>query len=189
MAKLGANDLRKRVKLLIEGQPHVILESDFVKPGKGQAFTRVRVRNYINGKIFERTYKSTDTAESCEVISKKVTYQYNDGSTWFFMDMGSFETIEVSKETMGDVAQWLQDGNECDVTIWEGQVLEVVPPIFLIYTVVEAPPAERGDTSGRVMRAAKIDTGATVQIPLFVEVGEKIKVDTRTGEYVERAKS
>lgn len=188
MAKLGANDLRKRVKLLIEGQPHVILDSDFVKPGKGQAFTRVRVRNYINGKIIERTYKSTETAESCEVISKKVTYQYNDGSTWFFMDMDSFETIEVSKEAMGEVAEWLKDGVECDVTIWEGKILEVVPPIFMVYTVVEAPPGERGDTSGRVLRPAVIDTGAEVQIPLFVEVGEKIKVDTRTGEYVERVK-
>ena len=188
MGKLGANDLRKRVKLLIDGQPHVILESDFVKPGKGQAFTRIKVRNYVNGKIIERTYKSTETAESCEVIIKKVTYNYNDGATWYFMDMDNFETIEVSKEQIGDAAQWIQDGNECEVTIWEGQVLEVVPPIFQVYTIVEAPPGERGDTSGRVLRPAVLDNGATVQIPLFVEVGEKIKVDTHTGEYVERAK-
>ena len=104
------------------------------------------------------------------------------------MDMDSFEALEVSKEQIGDAAKWIQDGNECEVTIWEGQVLEVVPPIFQVYTIVEAPPGERGDTSGRVLRPALLDNGATVQIPLFVEVGEKIKVDTRTGEYVERAK-
>jgi elongation factor P len=188
MPKLGANDLRKRVKLLIDNQPHVIIDADFVKPGKGQAFTKIKVKNYITGKQYDRTYKSTETAESCDVATSTMNYLYNDSANWSFMDMESYEQIEVPKESMDGTEKWLLDNTPCEVTVWEGKVLEVVPPPHMNLKIIEAPPGIRGDTSGSVTRPATLETGVEIQIPLFINEGETIKVDTRTGEYLERAK-
>ncbi len=188
MANLGANDLKKRVKILVDGEPHLIVDADFVKPGKGQAFTRCKLKNLLNGKQFEKTYKSNESAEETTVSVTEMEYLYNDGTTWTFMDMQSFDQHEVPKETLGGIELFLLDNTKCEVTIWNSRVIEVTPPNFMVLTVTEAPPGLKGDTAGgRVMRPAKLETGAEVQIPLFVNEGDKIKIDTRTGEYVERA--
>ena len=186
---LGHNDLKKRVKILIDGDPHVIVESDFVKPGKGQAFTKVKVRNMLNGKIFEKTYKSNESAEETSVNFSSMDYLYNDGTMFSFMDMETFEQYEVEKSVLAGADKFLLENTKCEIAMWEGRIIEVTPPNFMVLQVVEAPPGLKGDTAGgKVLRPAKLETGAEVQIPLFVEEGEKIKVDTRTGEYVERAK-
>ena len=189
MGKISTNDFRKRLKILIEGQPYIIIENEFVKPGKGQAFNRVRMKSYLTGKVLERTFKSGEMVEEAVVTMHKMNYLYNDGTNYSLMDQESFETLEVPKDAMGGAEMWLLDNTEVEVTMWEGKVIEVVPPIFMELTVTDAPPGLRGDTSGSVTRPAKLETGAQVNIPLFIDEGTKIKVDTRTGEYVERAKS
>ncbi len=186
---LGHNDLKKRVKILIDNQPHVIVESSFVKPGKGQAFTKVKLRNMLNGKMFERTFKSNETVDETSVVFTEMDYLYNDGTLYSFMDMTSFDQMEISKETLAGAELYLLENTTCEVAIWEGQIIEVTPPNFMVLTIVEAPPGLKGDTAGgKVLRPAKVETGATIQIPLFVKEGDRIKIDTRTGEYVERAK-
>ena len=185
---LGANDLKKRVKILIDNEPHVIVEADFIKPGKGQAFTRCKLRNMLNGKGFERTFKSNETAVETTVSVTEMEYLYNDSSVWTFMDMTTFDQHEVEKAILGGAEKFLLDNTKCEITIWNDRIIEITPPNFMALTITEAPPGLKGDTAGgKVTRPAILETGATVQIPLFVNEGEKIKVDTRTGEYVERA--
>lgn len=186
---LGHTDLRKRTKILIDGQPHIVVDADFVKPGKGQAFTKVKVKNLITGKLFEKTYKSNESAEQCEVTTSNMQYLYNDSTVWTFMDMESFEQIEVEKIAMGGAEKFLLDNMTCQIMVWEGRVLEVEPPTFVDLLITEAPPGVKGDTATNVLRPAVLETGAEVQIPLFIEEGTRIKVDTRTGEYVERSKN
>jgi elongation factor P len=186
---LGHTDLRKRTKILIEGKPHIVQDADFVKPGKGQAFTKVKVKNLISGKIFEKTYKSNESAEECVVTTGNMQYLYNDSTVWTFMDMESFEQVEVEKVAMNGVERFLLDNMECQIMIWEGKVLEVEPPTFVDLLITDAPPGVKGDTATNVTRPATLETGAEVHIPLFINEGTRIKVDTRTGEYVERSKN
>ena len=188
MAMVSTNEFRKRLKILLEGQPYMIVENEFVKPGKGQAFNRVKLKNLLSGKNLEKTFKSGEQFEETIISTHEVTYLYNDSKVWSFMDKASFETMEVPLEQMGGMEVWLLDNTDCELSKWEGQVIEVVPPMFMDLVITEAPPGLRGDTTGKVTRPATLETGAQVQIPLFIEQGEKIKVDTRTGEYVERSK-
>jgi len=172
---------------MMDGQPYMIIENQFVKPGKGQAFNRVKVKNLITGRVLERTWKSGDTVEEADVTYNEVTYSYNDGSNWFFLDPGG-EMVEIPKDALNGADLWLLDGATVQVTWWNGKAIEVIPPTFVDLLIVDSPPGVQGNTSGNVMRAAILETGAEVQIPLFIEQGMRIKVDTRTGEYVERSK-
>jgi elongation factor P len=165
----------------------MIIENQFVKPGKGQAFNRVKVKNLITGRVLERTWKSGDTVEEADVNYNEVTYSYNDGANWFFLDPNG-EMVEIPKDALNGADLWLLDGATVQVTWWNGKAIEVIPPIFVDLLIVESPPGVQGNTSGNVMRPAILETGAEVQIPLFIEQGIRIKVDTRTGEYVERSK-
>lgn len=185
---LGHTDLRKRTKILIDGQPHIIQDADFVKPGKGQAFTRVKIKNLMTGKIFDRTYKSNESAIECDVTQSAMQYLYNDSSVWTFMDMESFEQVEVEKVAMGGAENFLLDSMMCNVMVWEGRVLEIEPPNFVDLLITDAPPGVKGDTATNVLRPAILETGFEIGIPLFIDQGTRIKVDTRTGEYVERSK-
>jgi elongation factor P len=142
----------------------------------------------ISGRVIEKTYKSGESVEEAVVEYSTMTYLYNDGENYSFMDQETFETVEISKENMNGAELWLLDNTTCEVTFWEGKAIEVLPPMFMELEVTTAPPGLRGDTTGHVTRPATLETGAEVQIPLFINEGEKIKVDTRTGEYVERAK-
>ena len=183
-----AADLRKGLKIELEGIPYEVTDFEFVKPGKGQAFNRVKVRNLKTGRVIERTFKSGDTAEGADVVDMELQYLYNDGEHWHFMDPQSYEQLTADAAAMGDSAKWLKEEALCQVTLWNGVPLSVAPPNFVIMTIVETDPGLRGDTSGGGGKPATLETGAVVRVPLFVQSGEVIKVDTRTGEYVSRVK-
>lgn len=188
MGTVSTNEFRKKLKIMQDGQPYMIVENQFVKPGKGQAFNRVKMKNLITGRQLERTFKSGDTVDEAIVTYTEMSYLYNDGSTWFLMDKASMETMEIPKDAMNGAEVWLLENADVEVTWWEGKAIEVIPPTFVDLLIVDSPPGAQGNTSGNVMRPAILETGAEVQIPLFIEQGTRIKVDTRTGEYVERSK-
>ena len=188
MASLGMNDVKNGLKIIVEGQPCVIVDTDFIKPGKGQAFTRVRYRNIKSGRVVELTMKSTDAVDSADVIDTDMQYLYSDGEFWHFMQQDSFEQYSADENAMGDAAQWLKGEEICTVTLWNGSPIAVVPPNFVELQIVETDPGLRGDTSGGGGKPAKLETGAVVRVPLFVGQEEKVKVDTRSGEYVSRVK-
>jgi elongation factor P len=173
---------------MIDGDPYTVVENEFVKPGKGQAFNRVRIRNLKTGRVIERTYKSGETVEGADVHETEMQYLYTDGEFWHFMDPDSYEQLAASEAAVGEAAKWLKEQDVCQVTLWNGQPLTVSPPNFVVLSVTETDPGVRGDTSGGGGKPATLETGAVVRVPLFVDVGELIKVDTRTGEYVSRAK-
>ncbi|RMD78921.1 MAG: elongation factor P [Gammaproteobacteria bacterium] len=188
MASYGTNDLKSGLKVMIDGDPCVIVSSDFVKPGKGQAFTRVKLRNLKTGRIVERTFKSGETVEAADVVDVEMQFLYTDGEFWHFMVPDTFEQYAASKEVVGEAAQWLKGQELCTVTLWNGQPIAVTPPNFVELKVVQTDPGVRGDTSSGGSKPATLETGAVIRVPLFVEEGDVLKVDTRTGEYVSRVR-
>ncbi len=188
MASYGLNDVKPGIKILVDGDPHLIVSADFIKPGKGQAFTRIRIRNLLNGRTTEKTLKSSESFEGADVVETNMQYLYTDGEFWHFMQPDTFEQHQAGKDAMGDAAQWLKGEEECVVTLWNGVPITVQPPNFVELAIVETDPGVRGDTSGGGGKPAKLETDAVVRVPLFVAQGEIIKVDTRSGEYVGRVK-
>ncbi len=188
MATYSTNEFKAGLKLLIDGDPYNILENEYVKPGKGQAFNRVRLRNLKTGRILERTFKSGDTCEGADVVDTELQYLYTDGEFWYFMNPESFEQIAAGSTAMADAAQWLKGEEICIVTLWNGVPMAVQPPIFVTLQIADCEPGVRGDTVTGATKPAKVETGATVKVPLFVNQGETIKIDTRTGEYMSRVK-
>ena len=176
------------MKVVIDGDPCVIIDNEFVKPGKGQAFNRIKTRNLKTGRVVERTYKSGDTLEAADVAEIEAQYLYNDGNEWHFMCQASYEQFAMNTSSVGDSKQWLKEQTDCMLTLWNGVPLAVTPPNFVVLKITETDPGVRGDTSGGGGKPAKLETGAVVRVPLFVAEGELIKVDTRTGAYVSRAK-
>ena len=188
MATFGMNDVRNGLKILIDGEPYVIVDSDFIKPGKGQAFTRIKIRNLKNGRTTEKTMKSNDTVEGADVMDTDMQFLYSDGEHWHFMQPDNFEQFTADATVMGDAAQWLKGEESCVVTLWNGAPLTVAPPNFVELKIVETDPGMRGDTASGGGKPAKLETGATVRVPLFIENGEMVRCDTRSGEYVSRVK-
>jgi elongation factor P len=188
MASISTNEFRSGVKILLDGDPYSIVENEMVKPGKGQAFNRVKVRNLKTGRVIERTFKSGDSVEAADVVEMDMQYLYQDGEFWHFMVPDSFEQYTAGKAAVGDNAQWLKDGTECIVTLFNNQPLVVTPPPHIELKIVETDPGLRGDTATGGQKPAKLETGAVVRVPLFINEGEVIRVDTRTGEYISRAK-
>jgi len=188
MATYSSNDFRPGLKIMFEGEPYAIESSEFVKPGKGQAFARVKMRRLLTGSRVEKTFKSTDSAEGADVVDTNLNYLYNDGEFYHFMHTESFEQFQVEEKTVSDAAKWLQDNAECIVTLWNGRPIAVQPPNFIEAEVIETDPGLKGDTAGTGGKPAKLSTGAVVKVPLFVQEGEVVKVDTRSGEYVSRVK-
>jgi elongation factor P len=188
MASYGMNDVKNGMKILVDGYPCVIVDTDYIKPGKGQAFTRVKYRNIKTGRVVELTMKSTDTVDAADVVDTDMQYLYTDGEFWHFMQPDTFEQHTADKNAMGDAAQWLKGEESCVVTLFNGAPLAVTPPNFVELKIVETDPGVRGDTSGGGGKPAKLKTGAVVRVPLFVGQDEVIKVDTRTGEYASRVK-
>jgi elongation factor P len=188
MATYSTSEFKSGLKIMINGDPHNIVENEFVKPGKGQAFSRVRVRNLMTGRVVEKTFKSGETVEAADVFETDAQYLYNDGEFWHFMHGESFEQYSIGKERVGDAVWWMKEEDICLLTLFNGQPITVTPPNFVEMEVVETDPGMRGDTSGGGGKPAKLTTGATVRVPLFIQEGELIKIDTRTGEYVSRVK-
>ncbi|MBT4963506.1 MAG: elongation factor P [Francisellaceae bacterium] len=188
MSTYSTSEFKNGLKLIMDKDPFSIIDNEFVKPGKGQAFNRVKMRNLKTGRIVEKTFKSGESVEAADVMDTEMQYLYNDGSVWHFMDPKSFEQFEVSGNIMDESSKWIKEEDLCEVTLWNGAPLSINPPTFVILKIVETDPGLKGDTSGGGGKPATLETGAVVRVPLFVQIDELIKVDTRTSEYVSRAK-
>ncbi len=188
MASYGLNDVKNGLKILVNNDPCVITETEYVKPGKGQAFTRLKYRSIKSGRVVELTMKATDNLEAADVVDTDMQYLYSDGEFWHFMNPESFEQVQATKAGVGDAAKYLKGEEDCMVTLWNGTPIAVQPPNFVELKITETDPGVRGDTSGGGGKPATLETGAVVRVPLFVSQDEIIKVDTRSGEYVSRVK-
>ena len=185
---MDTSDIKKGVKMMMDGQPYIVIEFQFVKPGKGQAFTRTKMRNLLTGGVLERNIRSGEKFEPADVVDTNMQSIYPDGDGYVFMNPVSGEQITVGAEAVGDDAGFLIDGTTVSVTIYKGNPVSVTLPAHIIVQVEETEPGVKGDTATNVTKPAKIVTGATVSVPLFINQGEWIKVDTRTRSYLERAK-
>lgn len=188
MSNYNTNELKNGLKLTIDGAPCTIVDCEFVKPGKGQAFTRLKTRNLITGRTVERTYKANETFAGADVNEIEMQYLYNDGEYWHFMVPDNFEQYAISKEKVGDATKWLKEQDVCTAVLWNNDPITIIPPNFVNLEITETDPGLKGDTSGGGGKPATLETGAVIRVPLFVQIGEVIKVDTRSGEYVARAK-
>jgi elongation factor P len=188
MATYSTNEFKPGLKLMLDNDPCSILENEYVKPGKGQAFNRVKFRNLKTGRVIERTLKSGDTLPGADVVDIEVQYLYNDGHEWHFMAPETFEQYAANEALVMDAKQWLKEQDLCTMTLWNGQPLNVNPPNFVTLKVTQTDPGLKGDTAGSGGKPATLETGTVVRVPLFIQIGELIRVDTRTGEYLSRAK-
>ena len=187
MANYSTSDFRPGLKVMVEKDPCTILDNEFVKPGKGQAFNRVKFRNLRTGRVLEKTLKSGETLEAADVLDIEMQYLYNDGDFWHFMEAGSFEQHQADRYAIGEANKWLREQDLCIVTLYNGSPLSVTPPNHVELEIVETDPGLRGDTASGGTKPAKLSTGAVIKVPLFVESGEFVKVDTRTADYLGRA--
>jgi elongation factor P len=188
MTTIQTGQFKNGMKILLDGDPWNIVETEFVKPGKGQAFVRARVKNLNTGRVVERTFKSNETVEGADVIETSMQFLYREGDSWNFMNPDTYEQVTAGEAAMSDAVNWIKEQDTCIVTLWNGQPIQVTPPNFVNLEIVETDPGVRGDTSGGGGKPAKMETGAVVRVPLFVQTGEVIRIDTRTGVYVSRAK-
>ncbi len=188
MTSYSTSEFKPGLKVLLEGEPCSIIENEFVKPGKGQAFNRVRLRNLKTGRIWERTFKSSESIEAANVVAREMNFLYSDGSSWHFMDPNSYEQHAADKVAVGDAAQWLTEQTLCEVTLWNDAPLAIKAPNFVELPVAKTDPGVRGDTAVGGTKPATLPTGAMVRVPLFIEEGDVLRVDTRTGEYQGRVK-
>ena len=163
MGNAICNDFRAGLKIMLDGEPYAVEDSEFVKPGKGQAFARVKLRRLLTGTRVEKTFKSTDSAEGADVVDMNLTYLYNDGEFWHFMNNETFEQLSADAKAIGDNAKWLLDQAECIVTLWNGQPISVTPPNFVELEIVDTDPGLKGDTAGTGGKPATLSTGAVVK--------------------------
>jgi len=187
MVSYNLNQVKVGLKILVNGDPCVIVGTDFVKPGKGQAFTKVKYKSYKTERVNEKTLKASDSFEGADVMEKEMQYLYTDGRTWTFMDQDTYDQVEADSSAIGNSKKWLKEEDLCQVTLLEGNPIVVTPPNFVFLEITETDPGVKGDTSSGGNKPATTETGAVVRVPLFVQQGEKIKIDTRTGDYVSRA--
>ncbi len=188
MATYSTNQFKPGLKIILDADPYNIVENEMVKPGKGQAFNRVRVRNLRTGRVIERTFKSGDSVEAADIVEAEMQYLYSDGEAWHFMNQSTFEQIQASHAVVGDAGQWLKGQELCSVMLWNGEPIGVTPPNFVILKITQTDPGMRGDTATGGTKPATMETGAVVKVPLFIEEGSLLRIDTRTGEYASRAK-
>jgi elongation factor P len=188
MSTYTTNEFKAGLKVMMDNDPCSIIENEFVKPGKGQAFNRVKIRNLKTGRTLERTFKSGDSLEGADVVDLDLQYLYNDGQMLNFMSPETYEQYTFNADKAEDMLKWLKGQDQCIGTLWNGTLMAVAPPIFVILKVTETEPGVRGDTVTGGSKPATLETGATVRVPLFVDIGDLLKIDTRTGEYVARIK-
>jgi elongation factor P len=175
------------MKVEVDREPFLILNNEFVKPGKGQAFNRMKMKNMVTGRVVEKTYKSGDKLTLADVEEKKMRYLYHDGEGGVFMDDVTFDQMTISDTVLQDNRQWLKEEVIFDIVFYKGNIIEATPPTFMELLIQETAPGVRGDTSGRAMKPATTETGAKIQVPIFIEEGEVVKIDTRDSSYVSRA--
>jgi elongation factor P len=187
MAQVSTNEFKAGLKVEVEGEPYTIIANEFVKPGKGQPFNRVKLKHLLTSRVVEKTFKSGEKLDLADVEEFKMRLLYKEADGIVFMDDNSFEQITIPLKVVQDNEQWLMEEVLYDIVLYKGLPIGVAPPTFMEMKIVETMPGVRGDTaSGRVLKPATTESGAKIQIPIFVEEGEKVKVDTRTGEYVSR---
>jgi len=186
---MDTSDIRKGLKLMMDGQPYVVTDFQFVKPGKGQAFTRTKMRNMLTGSTIERNIRSGERFDPADVEDRTLQYIYPEGDAFVFMHAKTGEQVTVQRDVVGDDAGFLMDGIDVTITIYNGNPVSIALPPHIVAQITETEPGARGDTATNVTKPAKISTGATVAVPLFVSEGEWIKIDTRTRSYIERAKA
>lgn len=188
MSTYTTNELKPGLKVMLDGDPCNIMENEYVKPGKGQAFSRVKIRNLRTGRILDKTFKSNETLESADVLDLDLQFMYNDGQALHFMSPETYEQYSIDINKVGDISKWLKGQDACIGTLWNGLPISVSPPIFVTLKVTETEPGVRGDTVTGGSKPATMETGATIKVPLFINIGDLIKIDTRTGEYMARVK-
>lgn len=188
MASVSTNEFKGGLKFMLDNEPCAIIDNEYVKPGKGQAFNRVKLRKLLSGKVLEKTFKSGESFELADVVDIELAYLYNDGEFYHFMDNDTFEQIAADVKAVGDMTKWLVENDVCTLTLWNDNPITVTPPNFVEIEVTETDPGLKGDTQGTGGKPATLATGAVVRVPLFIAIGEVVKVDTRSGEYVGRVK-
>lgn len=183
---MDTSDIRKGLKLMFNDQPHVVIDYQFVKPGKGQPIVRTSLRNMITGAVVQPTYKSGEKIEPADIEQRQLEYVRPEGADFVFMDTGSGENLSVPGSTIGDGARWLSNGMAVDVTVFRGAAIGVNLPNHVVLQIVASDPGIKGDTSSGATKLATLSTGAVVDVPLFVQQGEWVKIDTVEGKYIER---
>ncbi|AAM67593.1 elongation factor P [Buchnera aphidicola] len=182
-----SNNFRSGRKIIFEKEPCLIESSEFVKPGKGQSFVRVKLRKLLTKQLIEKTFKSTDSLEIADVSEYTLSYLYNDGHFWYFIN-NNFEELSVDKKIVGVNKKWLSEQDTCVITFWNNQAISITPNIFVELKVIDTEIALKSDTINTTTKLATLSTGAILKVPLFIQIGSLIKVDTRSGEYVSRIK-
>jgi elongation factor P len=183
---MHTTDIRKGIKIQIDGVPYAVVDHQFVKPGKGQAFTRARIRNLETGAVIERTWKSGESVEIADVDTRKMTYSWAESDSLVFMDTNTGDQVHVMKDKVGDEVRFLSEGLDCEVTIYNEIPIGIELPASVVLQVTSSEPGVKGDTASGATKPATLSTGATVNVPLFIKEGEWVKVDTRSGDYLER---
>lgn len=184
---ISAGDFRNGVTFEMDGQVVQVVEFQHVKPGKGAAFVRTKFKNVMTGAVVERSFNPTAKFPTAFVERKTMQYSYNDGELYYFMDMETYEQIPINASILGDNFKFVKEEMECTVLSYKGKVFGVEPPFFVELEVTKTDPGFKGDTATNATKPATVETGAEIKVPLFIEEGDKIKIDTRTGEYMERA--
>lgn len=184
---LSINEVKAGITILVDSQVHIVMETQHVKPGKGAAFVRAKLRNLKNGSIQEKTFRGDERIETAFIEERRLQYLYSSGSIYHFMDQDNFEEITFAKENIGQKSDFLKDNLEVIAYFYKNEILNINLPNIIEFKVMHTEPGIKGDTAKSGTKKAKIETGLTVQVPLFINIGDIIKVDTRTGEYVERS--
>lgn len=185
-AMYDTSDIRKGLKVLMDGNPYTVIEFQFVKPGKGAAFTRTKFKNLLTGAVVERNIRSGEKLEPANVETRDMQFLYREGNDLVFMDQTNYEQVTISKDLIGDAHDLMKDNLPCTVVFFNERPVDVTLPTFVYLEVTASEPGVKGDTTGNVTKPATVETGATIAVPLFIKVGDTIKIDTRTHEYVER---
>ena len=183
-----AGDFKNGITFDMDGNVYQVVEFQHVKPGKGAAFVRTKIKNVITGSVIERTFSPTDKFENAYIERKEMQYSYNDGDLYYFMDMETYDMLPIGKDLLGDSFRFVKENMSCKINSYKGKVFAVEPPTFVELVVTETEPGFAGNTATNVTKPATLETGTEIKVPLFISEGDKIKIDTRTGEYLERSK-
>ncbi|MDR2018456.1 MAG: elongation factor P [Syntrophobacterales bacterium] len=188
MMVVSTSEFRKGLRILVENEPFVIVEFQHVKPGKGGAFVRTRLKSLVSGNVLDRTYRSGDKADVPELEEREMQFLYKESSNYYFMDQNTYDQMFIDEKQLGDARYYLKEGLVIQVLIYQGKTIGVEVPNFVTLAITQTEPGIRGDTAQNATKPAMLETGYTIQVPLFVEQGETVKIDTRTGQYMERVK-
>ncbi len=185
----STSDFRNGLKIEMDGTPFVMVEFQHVKPGKGGAFVRTKLKNLRTGRVIDKTFRSGESVEAADIDQKEMQYLYRDGDMLVFMDTSDYEQTSLTSESIGEGIKWLKEESVCDIMFYKGEAISVELPTFVELVIASAEPGMKGDTAAGATKPAELETGASVNVPLFLNEGDVLKIDTRTGEYIERVKS